>query len=205
VYYIFGRISYYLFDIQPIEDAGFEFDDDVNTGSHATLMDVFRTFNKLMDIQGKIQSGEIKLKDQHASYLRDKAEFERLLEDQRREDDPWKYQTPSFGHLLKTYGEMVQNHKNGKQPVMKIPRAVKKHPLVRQDDGEIPADGEGEGVEPAGPSFTEVVSLIIKYSEFTSIFLWEVQAATVGQIAGNLTICQNSTLTIYNNSIGVYN
>jgi len=61
VYYIFGRISYYLFDIQPIEEAGFEFDDvkaDVGE-SHASLTDVLRTFNKLMDIQGKIQSGEI--------------------------------------------------------------------------------------------------------------------------------------------------
>lgn len=45
MYYLFGRISYYLFDIQPIEDAGFEFDDDVNTGSHATLTDIFKTFN----------------------------------------------------------------------------------------------------------------------------------------------------------------
>ena len=67
-----------------------------------------------MDIQGKIQSGEIKLKDQHASYEKDKAEFERLLEEQRREDDPWKYQTPSFGHLLKSYGKMVQNQKKHK-------------------------------------------------------------------------------------------
>jgi len=155
-----------------------------------------------MDIQGKIQSGEIKLKDQHDSYLKDKAEFERLSAEQRREDDPWKYQTPSFGHLLKTYGNMVQNQKKGKQPVMKIPRGVKKHPMVRQDDGELPAE---EGEEASGPSFQEVVGLILKYSEFTTIYLWEVQAATVGQIAGNLTICQNSTLTIYNNSIGVYN
>jgi hypothetical protein len=40
-----------------------------------------------MDIQGKIQSGEIEIKDQHASYKRDKAEFDRLLDEQRREDD----------------------------------------------------------------------------------------------------------------------
>lgn len=64
-----------------------------------------------MDIQGKIQSGEIEIKDQHASYKRDKAEFDRLLDEQRREDDrdSMKYQTPAFGYLLKTYGEMVQN------------------------------------------------------------------------------------------------
>lgn len=31
------------------------------------------------------------------------------------------------------------------------------------------------------------------------------QASTIGQISGNLTICQNNTVLIYNNSIGVYN
>lgn len=86
---------------------------------------------------------------------------------------------------------------------MNVPRAVKKHPLVRQDDGEVPAEGEGEGEGESGPSFLEVLGLIVKYSEFTSVFLWEVQASTVGQIAGNLSTCQNSTLTIYNNSVGV--
>lgn len=45
---------------------------------------------------------------------------------------------------------------------------------------------------------------MIKYSEFGAIFAWEVQAATVGQISGNLSICQNNTLTVYNNSLGVY-
>lgn len=84
--------------------------------------------------------------------------------------------------MLKTYGEMYQNQKNGKMPVMKVPRPTKRHPLVRQDDGEVIPDDEFpiEEPEPEGPSFTEVVSLIIKYSEFSSIFLWEVQAATVG-------------------------
>lgn len=32
-----------------------------------------------MDIQSKINSGEIKLKDQHASYKKDKTEFDRML------------------------------------------------------------------------------------------------------------------------------
>ena len=90
-------------------------------------------------------------------------------------------------------------------PVMNVPRLYQKHPMVRQDeeaidDGEL-VDGEAA---PAGPSFTEVVELIVKYTEFTSIYLLEVQAATVGQIAGNLTICQNNSILIYNNSIGVY-
>lgn len=51
----------------------------------------------------------------------------------------------------------------------------------------------------------EVAQVIVKYSEFTSFFLLEVQAQTIGQISGNLTICQNNSVLIYNNSIGVYN
>lgn len=49
-----------------------------------------------------------------------------------------------------------------------------------------------------------MVNLIIKYTEFTSLFLVEVQASTVGQVSGNLSICQNNSLTIYNNSQEVY-
>lgn len=65
-----------------------------------------------------------------------------------------KYQTPAFGYLLKTYGEMVQNQKKQHPTLMKIPTAVKRrHPLVSQDDGEVPAEGEGEGEEESGPSF----------------------------------------------------
>ena len=40
---------YYLVDIQPIEEASFEFD-DVKGESHASLSDVLHTFNKLMDM-----------------------------------------------------------------------------------------------------------------------------------------------------------
>ena len=72
---------YYLVDIQPIEEAGFEID-DVKGESHASLTDILHTFNKLMDMQSKIQHGEIKLKDQHASYEKDKAEFKRLFDEQ---------------------------------------------------------------------------------------------------------------------------
>ena len=57
-----------------------------------------------MDMQAKIESGEIQLKDQHESYKRDKEEFERLKLEQDRRENPFKYQTPAFGHLLKTYG-----------------------------------------------------------------------------------------------------
>ena len=62
-----------------------------------------------MDMQAKIESGEIQLEDQHESYKRDKEEFERLKLEQDRRENPFKYQTPAFGHLLKTYGQMVQN------------------------------------------------------------------------------------------------
>ena len=54
VWYIYGRICYYLLDIEPIEDAALGDNDDPyaepDKPQHATLTDVFRTFNKLMDI-----------------------------------------------------------------------------------------------------------------------------------------------------------
>lgn len=82
VWYIFGRIMYYLFDIQPIEEGSY---DDVNAFGFkkATITDVLRTFNKLIELQGKINSGEIELEDQHESYARDKEEFDRLLMESR--------------------------------------------------------------------------------------------------------------------------
>lgn len=84
LWYIFGRIMYYLMDIKPIMDAAYDIDDVNAFGEkHATIMDVIRTFGKLMEMQGKIQSGEIQLPDQQESYKRDKEEFERLLHEQR--------------------------------------------------------------------------------------------------------------------------
>lgn len=50
----------------------------------------------------------------------------------------------------------------------------------------------------------DTLNEIIKYTELVGIFFWELQAATIGQVAGNLTICQNSSVTVYNNSMGVY-
>lgn len=81
MWYIFGRISYYLLDIQPIEDAAYDIDDVDAFKKHATLTDVMKTFNKLMELQSKIHHGEIQIKDQHESYKQDKAEFDRLLKE----------------------------------------------------------------------------------------------------------------------------
>ena len=48
------------------------------------------------------------------------------------------------------------------------------------------------------------MELIYKYAEFAGMFLLEIQAKTIGQISPNLIICQNSTITIVNNSIEVW-
>ena len=47
VWYIFGRICYYLADVKPIEDAALDFDE----GSRATMADVIVIFNKIMAMQ----------------------------------------------------------------------------------------------------------------------------------------------------------
>jgi hypothetical protein len=108
VYYIFGRIGYYLFDIQPIEEAGFDID-DVNafddSESHATLTDVMKTFNKLMDMQSKINHGEIKIKDQHEAYERSKVELKRLMEEEERRESfkDYYHQSPALATILTKY------------------------------------------------------------------------------------------------------
>jgi len=87
---------------------------------------------------------------------------------------------------------------------------AKNHPIVRQDEdststtdsGEIVFDDESEA--PSGPDLVTIINLAVKYTEYGSVFLWEVQAATVGQISGNLSVCQNNTVTVYNNSRAVY-
>lgn len=129
---------YYLLDITPIEEAGFEFGEQLATAHHATLTDVLHIFNKLMDIQGKIETGEIPLKDQHDSYERDKQEFEHLLDEQRREDaalaHPLVQQTPALSYLLKSYGEAVKaskgRHGNGLLGDNHPKIIGKKHPRV---------------------------------------------------------------------------
>ena len=98
---------FYLVDIQPIEEAFYDFD-DVKASEHASLTDVLHTFNKLMDIQAKIQHGEIQLKDQYESYKKDKAEFKRLMAEQEHQEDPMKYKTPAFDFMMKKYGEAVK-------------------------------------------------------------------------------------------------
>ena len=51
-YYLYGRITYILLDIEPIEEAGLTDLDDPYAEpikEHATLTDVFQSFNHLMD------------------------------------------------------------------------------------------------------------------------------------------------------------
>ena len=70
-----------------------------------------------------------------------------------------KYQTPAFDYLLKTYGQAVKSNQKKNMPLVKIGR---KHPSVRQDDGEVPSeDGEEEQQEEQGLTFVETVQLII--------------------------------------------
>ena len=72
------------------------------------------------------------------------------------------------------------------------------HPIVCQDaEGGEASDGQEAGLLSSFDS-------IIKYGEYATLFAWEVQAATIGQVSGNLTICQNNSLTVYNNSIVIY-
>jgi hypothetical protein len=42
------------------------------------------------------------------------------------------------------------------------------------------------------------------YSEITSVFLWNLNSASVGQISGNLTRCQGNLTILYNNSKNIY-
>lgn len=134
VWYLLGRIGYYLFDIEPIEDAGFEIDDvnEFESKQHASLTDVLRTFNKLMDIQSKINEGEIQLEDQHKSYERSKQEFKRLVDEDtaRHNLRSGKDQSPSMEHVLKKYGEAAKASPSGLSPHKFL------HPLVKQDNAE---------------------------------------------------------------------
>ena len=51
MWYIFGRISYYLLDIEPIEDAAFDDDETEDMGGkHASLTDIVASLGKLAEI-----------------------------------------------------------------------------------------------------------------------------------------------------------
>lgn len=50
VWYIFGRISYYLLDIQPIEEAAYDDDTEDMGGKHASLTDIVASLGKLAEI-----------------------------------------------------------------------------------------------------------------------------------------------------------
>lgn len=208
VYYIFGRISYYLFDIQPIEEAAFDIESygdadalalDDGT-SHASITDVLHTFNKLMEMQGKINSGEIKIKDQHEAYKRSVIEFKELKEEEDRRErlKDYRNQSPALATILYKYADAVKNKKSDEP--LPLHKFLARHPIVMQDDQD-----QEEIAQDEIDTNQNLVDQILKYTEFTTLFLWEVQASTIGQISGNLSICQNNTLNVYKNSLGVYN
>ena len=62
VWYIFGRICFYLFDVEPIEDAGYEFGGE-NEHKNANLQDILNLVDKINVIQHKIDSGEFAIAD----------------------------------------------------------------------------------------------------------------------------------------------
>lgn len=65
-----------------------------------------------------------------------------------------------------------------------------------QDDANTDTDSDSDSDAPAEPADdsdantnVNLVDQILHYTEFTTLFLWEVQASTIGQISGNLSIC----------------
>lgn len=43
-----------------------------------------------------------------------------------------------------------------------------------------------------------------RYSEISTAFLWNMNAASVGKVSGNLTVCQGNLTVLYNNSMTIY-
>ena len=76
------------------------------------------------------------------------------------------------------------------------------HPIVCQDGDDTITLAEDANETDSG--FLSSFDEIWKYVEYGTIFGWELQAATIGKGSGNLTICQNNSLTVYNNSIVIY-
>jgi hypothetical protein len=42
------------------------------------------------------------------------------------------------------------------------------------------------------------------YGSIGSAFIWNMNAASVGQVSGNLTVCQGNLTILYNNSVSIY-
>ena len=76
---------------------------------HASLTDIMMTLGKLAEIQGKINSGEIQIEDQHESYERDKQELKELLkEEQAKKAYYRKMSKPTMSKAPTTFSEFAK-------------------------------------------------------------------------------------------------
>ena len=160
-----------------------------------------------MDMQAKINSGEIKIADQHAAYERSKLELKQLRDEERHRREWKQHQSPAMSLILTKYGQAVKASKES----LPFANFLSRHPVVKQDSTNSDVETGDDINEDATierdrneNDNENLVNQIVKYTEFTTLFLWEIQSATVGQISGNLSVCQNNTLNIYKNSLGVY-
>jgi len=87
-------------------------------------------------------------------------------EDRRESFKDYYHQSPALATILTKYADGVK---------------AKRHPIVMQDgdnaDSDSPAapsDGSDENTN------VNLVDQILHYTEFTTLFLWEVQASTIG-------------------------
>lgn len=61
-----------------------------------------------MNLQSKINSGEIELEDQRESYERSKKEFKQLMSEERARKNKGKNQSPSPEYLLSKYAQVKE-------------------------------------------------------------------------------------------------
>jgi hypothetical protein len=52
--------------------------------------------------------------------------------------------------------------------------------------------------------FEKYLGYVVQYSEITTAFFWNMNAASVGQVSGNLTVCQGNLTVLYNSSMTIY-
>lgn len=132
-----------------------------------------------MDIQSRINSGEIQLEDQHASYERDKEYLEREMKKralERQKHRKCSKQTPSFETIFKKYGQVSKSTLNETGKSMPFHTFVNdhmihsEHPIVCQDAEE----------EDSSSGLLGSFGSALKYAEFGTVFFWELQAATIG-------------------------
>jgi len=163
VYYIWGRITYYLLDIEPIEEAARE----LKRKQKGSLTEIAALIGKLVEIQTKINSGEIQLPDQTENYWRDKRAYERelkLRKKRRGRRINVKTQSPSFEYQMIAYGELYRGSNEYN----------KRHLLVGEHDKEKDRDFMGK---------------VLFYGEFAFEFAFHFNNASVGRISKHLNTC----------------